>query len=86
MTMNTPTSPFGRYLGSWILPSGNSVDVYLLHPRPGDPMTHIQCRWNRPPSPAWPPEDLRHYWSVVIPEIASAMTRATSEGVIGIAG
>ena len=66
-----------RYLGSWTLPSGNSADVYLdggaLH-----------CRWDRPPSPAWPAEDVRHYEAVTFPEILRAVVSVTGQRVLGV--
>ena len=67
-----------RYLGSWVLPSGNSCDVYL-----GD--LGLSCSWDEPPSPAWPREDVEHYRTVTFPEILRAVASATGRRVLGIA-
>ena len=65
-----------KYLGSWILPSGNSVDVYLLPHRPGDPpgLRHVGLRWDEPPSPSWPSEDFEYYQRVIVPALAAALS------------
>lgn len=67
-----------RYLGSWTLPSGNSVDVYL------DPSHRLECGWDRPPSPAWPAEDVEHWHEVTFPEILRAVATATGNRVVGV--
>ena len=61
-------SPRDRYLGSWTLPTGNTADVYLFAGR-------LECRWNRPPSPAWPRADVEH-WRVV--------ATVTGQDVLGV--
>jgi hypothetical protein len=50
-------------VGSWRLPSGNSVDVLY---RPGLP-GHLIFQWDIPPSPSWPQADREHYERVVRP-------------------
>jgi hypothetical protein len=67
------------YLGSWTLPSGNRVDVYLLPHRSGDPLkwTRVECRWDVTPSP----EDVEHYRRVILPEIVRALI---GENVLGV--
>jgi hypothetical protein len=65
------------YLGSWVLPSGNGADVYLAAGR-------LDCRWDTPPSPDWPAEDLVHYRAVTFPEILRAVATATGSRVLGV--
>jgi len=67
-----------RYLGSWHLPSGNVADVYL------DPSHRLECRWDQPPSPAWPVEDVEHWREVTFPEILRAVATTTAERVLGV--
>ncbi len=67
-----------RYLGSWVLPSGNSADVYL------DPTQRLECQWDRPPSPAWPAEDIEHWRAATFPEIVRAVATATGQRVLGL--
>ena len=69
--------PRRRYLGSWTLPSGNSCDVYL--DREG-----LRLRWDRPPSPDWPSEDVIHYRAVTWPEILRTVATATGDPIIGV--
>jgi hypothetical protein len=66
-----------RYLGSWVLPNGNSADVYLDHHR-------LQCRWDHPPSPAWPAGDVAHWRTVTFPEVLRAVAVTTGECVLGV--
>ncbi len=73
-----PLSPRRRYLGSWTLPSGNSCNVYL------GPGAALACEWDRPPSPAWPAEDVEHYQMVTFPEILRAVATVTGKPVAGI--
>jgi len=75
-----------RYLGSWTLPSGNACDVYLMRmPRPGVlDLDGVQCQWDAPPSPAWPPEDVEHYQRVTFPEICRAVATLTGQRVLGV--
>jgi hypothetical protein len=67
-----------RYLGSWVLPSGNSCDVYYLSG------VGLSCAWDRPPSPAWPAEDVEHYKAVTFPEILRAVAAVTGQRVLGV--
>lgn len=68
-----------RLLGSWVLPSGNSANVYL------DLKTHrVDCEWDHPPSPAWPAEDVVHYRAVTWPEIVHAVATTTGQRVLGV--
>jgi hypothetical protein len=66
------------YLGSWTLPSGNSTDVYL------NPGYRLECRWDRPPSPAWSAEDVAHWRAVTFPEILRAVATAMRQRVLGV--
>lgn len=66
-----------RYLGSWTLPSGNNVDVFLTP-------VGLACLWDRPPSPTWPRTDIDHWQSVTFPEILRAVVAATGQRVIGV--
>jgi hypothetical protein len=66
-----------RYLGSWTLPSGNSVDAYLDG-------AALACEWDRPPSPAWPAADLEHWRIVTFPEIVRALAALTGVRVLGV--
>lgn len=68
-----------EYLGSWVLPSGNSVDVYLRPDWLGDPMRHVECRWDQPPSAAWPPQDVEHYFRVVVPQLIQVVLMTIDE-------
>jgi hypothetical protein len=56
-------TPRGRYLGSWVLPSGNNADVYLTP-------SGLECQWDREPSPSWPRADVEHWLAVAFPETA----------------
>ncbi len=73
------SGPARRYLGSWVLPSGNSVDVYLDLPGSG-----LSCAWDDPPSPAWPRADVDHWEAVTFPEILAAVATATGVRVAGV--
>jgi hypothetical protein len=64
------------YLGSWVLPSGNSCDVYM------DRAGEMLCYWDA--APAWPRSDLDHWDAVTFPEILRAIARATGERALGI--
>jgi hypothetical protein len=55
------------YLGSWVLPSGNSCNVYL------GPTEDVYFEWDEPPSPAWPPADVQHYHAVLFPAVLTAV-------------
>jgi hypothetical protein len=66
-----------RYLGSWTLPSGNTLDAYL------SAAGRLECLWDRPPSPAWPRADVEHYQRVTFPEIVRALATATGQRVLG---
>ena len=68
-----------RYLGSWILPSGNGCHVYL-----GTENDELRCEWDTPPSPLWPAEDRIHYNAVTFPEIVRAVATATGKKVLGV--
>jgi hypothetical protein len=68
-----------RYLGSWVLPSGNSCDVYLELTTGA-----LACEWDTPPSPAWSPGDRAHYETVTFPEILRAVVTATGQSVLGV--
>jgi hypothetical protein len=67
-----------RYLGSWVLPSGNSCDVYF------GPGAALACQWDRPPSPAWPREDVEHWEAVTFPEILRAVGATMGKPVLGV--
>lgn len=67
-----------RYLGFWALPSGNSCHAYLT------PAHLLQCEWDRPPSAAWPAEDIEHYRSTTFPEIVRAVATAMGKRVLGV--
>jgi hypothetical protein len=62
-------APGGRYLGSWVLPSGNTAHVRL------GPGWVITFDWDVPPAPVqnWSDEDLRHFRA-----IACSIERDTS--------
>jgi hypothetical protein len=70
--------PARRYLGTWTLPSGNSVDVYL------GPALALACEWDTPPSPAWSPADVAHYERVTFPEILRAVATVTGQSILGV--
>ncbi len=65
------------YLGSWVLPSGNSADVYLAP-------SGLECRWDRAPSPNWPKTDVEHWRSVTFPAILRAVSDPTGQRVLGV--
>jgi hypothetical protein len=76
-----------RYLGSWVLPSGNSCDVYLpdVLPNQGEMMlTGLSCEWDEPPSPQWPHADVEHWKTVTFPEILRAVATATGQKILGV--
>ncbi len=66
-----------RYLGTWTLPSGNSADVYIASDR-------LECRWQRPPSPAWSDADVEHWRTATFPAIVRAAATATGQSVLGV--
>ena len=68
---------YNLYLGSWTLPSGNSTDAYLIDDR-------LECKWDRPPSPAWPRSDVEHWRAVTFPEILRAVAVVTGQRVLGV--
>lgn len=53
-----------RFVGSWVLPSGNSCDVHLTD-------SGLECLWDTPP-PAWPKTDTDHWRAVTFPAILRA--------------
>ena len=65
------------YLGSWTLPSGNTVDAYLEEGR-------LTCEWDVAPSPSWPAEDAVHWRAVTFPEIVRAVASVTGQRVLGV--
>jgi len=67
-----------RFLGSWTLPSGNSVDVWLSADGT------LACEWDSPPSPTWSAEDIAHWRGVTFPEIARTVAEATGLHVVGV--
>jgi hypothetical protein len=67
-----------RYLGSWVLPSGNSCDVYLTAD------SGVSCAWDHPPSPAWSRTDVDHWKSITFPEILRAVTTVSGQSVLGV--
>lgn len=66
-----------RYLGSWVLPSGNSCDAFYVD-------GELSLEWDRPPSPSWTRADVEHYQTVTFPEILRAVASATSQRVLGV--
>ena len=66
-----------QHLGVWVLPSGNSADVWLTP-------AGLDCRWDRPPSPSWPRADVDHWRGVTFPEILRAISSATGQRVLGV--
>jgi hypothetical protein len=66
-----------RPLGSWTLPSGNSVAVSL----DGD---RLECAWDRPPAPNWPRADVDHWRTVTFPAIVRAVADVTGQRVLGV--
>ena len=52
-------------------------------PRLG-PDHQLECRWDTPPSDAWPAEDMTHWQSVVFPEVVRAVAGATGQRVLGV--
>jgi hypothetical protein len=68
-------------LGTWTLPSGNSVDA-LLEVSPGDtPHYEMRCEWDR-----WPltEQDTAHYREHVAPEVYQALAAALDKSVLVI--
>jgi hypothetical protein len=74
------------YLGSYVLPSGNSCDVWLARDlRPGTlRYGGLRCEWDRPPSPSWPRGDIEHWRAVTWPAIVRAIATATGQRVLGV--
>lgn len=66
-----------QYLGTWVLPSGNSCDVVYLDGQ-------LTFGWDRPPSPSWPRADVEHYRTVTFPEILRAVESSTGQRVLGV--
>jgi hypothetical protein len=66
-----------RYLGTWVLPSGNSRDAHLVDGQ-------LSCGWDRPPSPSWPSADVEHWERVTFPAILRAVASVTGLRVLGI--
>lgn len=52
-------------LGSWVCPSGNSVDVFSRRSRDG--VLHADFQWDEPPPLR--PVDQRYYSSVIVPAV-----------------
>ena len=75
-----------RYLGSWVLPSGNSCCVYLSGPLPekGIRVGGLMVAWDRPPSRDWPAEDIAHWYVTTLPEIARAVAMETGLRVLAV--
>ena len=75
-----------KYIGSWVLPSGNSCDVYLAWElTPGTvTLDALECRWDRAPSPSRPTADVDHWRAVTFPEILRAVAVATGQRVLGV--
>jgi len=70
-------SPEARKIGTWALPSGNSVDVYVVdRPVAGKLRSVLEFQWDEPPSPAWSEEDLAAYRQVVRPAVMRAAALA----------
>jgi hypothetical protein len=70
--------PRRRYLGSWVLPSGNTCDVYLA------PDLALASEWDTLPSPAWPAADVDHWERITFQEILRAVATATGQRVLGV--
>lgn len=70
--------PARRYLGTWTLPSGNSVDVYL------ESTGRLSCEWDEPPSARWSDEDVAHYETVTFPALMQAVARVTRQRILGV--
>jgi hypothetical protein len=70
--------PRRRYLGSWVLPSGNSCDAYIT------PDHALMCEWDTPPSSGWPDEDFEHWKSITFPELIRVIAIATGRRVLGV--
>jgi hypothetical protein len=66
-----------RYLGSWTLPSGNSVDVYLGP-------AGLECSWDVPPAASWSQADRYHWRTVTFAAILRAVAEVTGQRVLGI--
>jgi hypothetical protein len=47
-------------------------------------VSRLECRWDTPPSDAWPAEDLEHWQSMVFPEVVRAVAEATGQRVLGV--
>ena len=66
-------------LGTWTLPSGNSVDVVLLV-LPGDvPAYDLRCEWDR-----WPltEREIEDYQRLVAPELYQALAAALGKKML----
>lgn len=58
-----------RKLGTWELPSGSMVDVYV---ESLGPVSRVRCEWDKyPPSE----EDAQHYRDNVAPELTRILAR-----------
>jgi hypothetical protein len=66
-----------RYLGSWTLPSGNSVDAFLV-------LGRLACEWDTQPSASWPRVDVEHWRGVTFPAIVRAIASVTGQRVLGV--
>jgi hypothetical protein len=77
-----PLGSSRRYLGSWVLPSGNSCNVYLASAAGGRFDSYFE--WDEPPSPAWPEVDVLHYQVVTWPAVLRAV--ATELGLRRVVG
>jgi hypothetical protein len=64
-------------LGSWVCPSGNSVDVYLDQDAMG--RYHVLFFWDEPPP--FLPEDRTYYFAVIRPEVIQR-----SRAITGLSG
>ncbi len=62
-------------LGSWVCPSGNSVDVYLHHDAAG--RYHTWFYWDQPPPLL--PDDRAYYLAVIRPAVIRRFQERTGQ-------
>ncbi len=62
-------------LGSWVCPSGNSVDVYLHHDAAG--RYHAWFYWDQPPPLL--PADRAYYLAVIRPAVIRQLQERTGQ-------
>jgi hypothetical protein len=58
------------YVGSWVGTDANVCDVFVRADG------QLIVRWDRPPSPAWPPSAIAHWQTVLLPSILRALATA----------